>query len=80
MLQLCGLTKLDYDTVLGDLYTAAHDNERTQMLDALLADPCLMRYNYNLRCYLRTDWSAIGMGYVLLQPANDDESLAAMRR
>ena len=80
MLNLRALTKLEYETVLGDLYTPAHEAEQKFMLDALLADPCLMRYNCELRCYLRTDWSAIGMGFVLLQPADDTESRAAMRR
>ena len=80
MVNLCCLTKLDYETVFGDLYTPAHKVERKFMLGALLQDLCLMHYNCELRCYLRTDWSAIGMLFVLLQPASDPESLAAMHR
>ena len=80
MVKLRCLTKLDYETVIGDLYTAAHEVKRKFMLDALLQDPCLVRYNCDLCCYLRTDWSTISMGFVLLQPASNPESLAAMRR
>ena len=74
------LMKEELDTPLGTAYTSIHDAERADMLQALLADPCLMRYNPEKRCYLRTDFSSLGFGTVLLQPDDDEASLAAMKR
>lgn len=81
MSKLRGLLKLEYETRVEGHYTPAHEDEREDLLQALLADPCLARYNHKLRCYLRTDWSRFGFGYVLCQPDSEhEESLAAMRR
>ena len=66
MLKLRELTKLDYESVIGDAWTPAHEEERMYMLNALIDDPCFAQYDYRKRCYLRTDWSTIGFGYVLL--------------
>ena len=50
------------------------------MLDALLADPCLARFDPEKRCYLLTDWSALGFDAVHMQPADDAPSIAAVKR
>jgi len=44
---------------------------------AMLSDPCLQRFDYRKPVILRTDFSARGFGYVLLQPGNDDASQQA---
>ena len=70
----------ELDERIGSRWTPAHDDERNDMLNALLSEPCLMRYNPAKRCYVRTDFSALGFGDALLQLDDDDEPLAAMKR
>ena len=50
------------------------------MRQAILADPCLRRYDHRKLLVLCTDFSADGFGYVACQPADDDVSLATMHR
>ena len=80
MSKLRELLKLEYDEPVGPHLTPDHLNEREDLLNAILVDPCLKRYDHTLRCYLRTDWSRFGFGYALCQPDDDEASLAAMRR
>jgi hypothetical protein len=42
------------------------------MKNTIINDPCLQQFNYCKLVVLRTDFSALGFGYVLLQPGNDD--------
>ncbi|MGH7955153.1 MAG: RNase H-like domain-containing protein, partial [Gloeomargaritales cyanobacterium] len=51
-----------------------------QMKQEITSSPCLARYDSTLPCFLKTDWSAVGMGYALLQPGNDEASIAALIR
>jgi hypothetical protein len=46
--------------------------------DAILLDPCLMRFNHNGLVVLWTDFSSRGFGFVVCQPGKDDSSEAAM--
>ena len=48
--------------------------------NALLSDPCLRRFNKDLRVYLLTDFCKDGFGYTVCQPGSDQPSLEAMRR
>ena len=41
------------------------------------SSPVLVRYNPSKPTFLKTDWSAEGMGWILMQPADDKESIAA---
>ena len=45
---------------------------------ALTRDPCLARYDSSLVTVVKTDWSAIGMGFILMQPFDDAASKAAL--
>ena len=47
---------------------------------AILSKPLLRRIFGNKRIYVRTDFSKLGMGYVICQPGDDIELLAAMKR
>ena len=42
--------------------------------------PVLARFDTTRPTFLKTDWSSEGMGWILMQPANDDESQAASRK
>lgn len=46
---------------------------------AVTSDPCLARFDSSLPTFLKTDWSSTGMSYVLMQPADDPASKAALR-
>ena len=46
---------------------------------ALLKKPILKRMNAAKRIYLKTDFSKLGMGYVIYQTGDDKESIEAMK-
>jgi len=48
------------------------------MKDAILSDPCLMRFNQNCLVVLRTDFLSRGFGFVVCQPGMEESSEAAM--
>ena len=49
------------------------------VVDGVLSDPCLQRWNSRLRFYIQTDFCAKGMAVVGIQPVNDPVLLDAMR-
>ncbi len=48
--------------------------------DYILSKPILQPANIKKRFYLKTDFSAVGLGFALCQPDDSPESLAAMNR
>jgi hypothetical protein len=46
----------------------------------ILSKPILQRANIRKRFYLKTDFSALGLGFALCQPDDSPESIAAMNR
>ena len=57
-----------------------HFKPQEDLIVAILSDPCLARFDYKMLPYLLTDFSKKGFGYSLWQSADDDASMAAMRR
>ena len=49
------------------------------MKTCLTSSPVLTRYDQSQPVFLKTDWSAAGMGWILLQPAGDSASQAAAK-
>ena len=43
----------------------------------ITSGPILARYDPSKPTFLKTDWSAEGMGWILMQPADDEESVRA---
>ena len=72
------IMKDEYTSPVGDRWTGDAVVAWKQIQNAILSDPCLMRYDPRRLLVLRTDFSAIGMGYVACQPAHDDVSDEAM--
>ncbi len=66
------LTKHEYTNPLGPLWTDTAQAAWDDMRNAIIANPCLQRFVYCKLVVLRNDFSALGFGYVLLQPGNDD--------
>ena len=56
--------------------------ERISLFHQFKADitssPCLARYDSNKPCFIKTDWSATGMGFILMQPDDSDASKEAL--
>jgi hypothetical protein len=50
----------------------------TALKKAVTNNPCLAHYDSSLPTFLKTDWSAVGMSYVLMQPADDPSSKRAL--
>ncbi len=65
------------DPVKPHWITAAQDSFE-DIKQAILLDPCLMRFNHQRLIVLHTDFSTRGFGYVLCQPGNDEASTSAM--
>jgi hypothetical protein len=68
----------EYTSPIGSAWTSAANAAFEEMRQAILADPCLQRYDHRKLLVLCTDFSADGFGYVACQPADDDVSLATM--
>jgi len=45
---------------------------------AITSSPVLARYNSSLPTFLKTDWSAVGMDFIIMQTNNDKVSLDAL--
>ena len=45
----------------------------------ITSSPVLARFDPEMPTFLKTDWSAEGMGWILMQPANDVESEKAAK-
>jgi len=70
--------KREYTDPVAAIWTVACQRAFNDILEVILSDPCLLRYNCNRLVILRTDFSALGFGYVVCQPATDEASDAAM--
>ena len=69
--------KREYTEPVADLWTEECQRAFDDIRNAILSDPCLLRFNHRRLIVLRTDFSAKGFGYVVCQPSNDAASEAA---
>ena len=44
----------------------------------ITSSPCLARYDSSKPCFRKTDWSALGMGWILMQSDDSDASVQAL--
>ena len=49
------------------------------MKHCITSSPILARYDPSKPTFLKSDWSAEGMGFIIMQPADDDESKTALK-
>jgi hypothetical protein len=70
--------KLEYTNPVAPLWLVAAQHSMDDIKEAILSDPCLMRFNHNRLVVLRTDFSSLGFGYVVCQPGTDASLEAAM--
>ena len=71
-------TKLEYTEDVAPVWTDEAEAAFCDIRDAILSDPCLMRFNHQRLVVIRTDFSSVGFGCVVLQPDTDETSEAAM--
>jgi hypothetical protein len=71
--------KREYTEPVAEIWTDACQGSFDDVRDAILSDPCLLRYNCARLVILRSDFSSLGFGYVVCQPATDEASEAAMK-
>ncbi len=71
------LTKYEYTNPLGLLWTDTAQAVWDDMRNAIIANPCLQQFNYRKLVVLRTNFSALGFGYVLLKPGNNNALIQA---
>jgi hypothetical protein len=74
---LCNLTKHEYTNPLGPLWTDTAQAAWDDMKHAIINNPCLQQLDYPKLVVLRTNFSALGFGYVPLQPGNNDALIQA---
>ena len=74
---LRSITSNDYSQPIGDLWTPTAQAEFDDIRNAILADPCIKRFDSTKLVVLRTDFSSLGFAYCLLQPGDDAASVSA---
>jgi hypothetical protein len=70
--------KSEYTEPVGPLWNNADRLSMDDLEEAIISDPCLMRFNHKRLIVLRTDFSSRGFGFVVSQPGTDECSEAAM--
>ncbi len=58
------------------MWTAEARRAFNELKQSVLSDPCLHRFDHRKLTVLRTDFSALGFGYIVCQPNNNECSLA----
>jgi hypothetical protein len=71
------LTKNEYTDPAALLWTDTDQATLEDMKNTIISNPCLQRFDYQKLVLLCTDFSALGFGYMLLQPGNNDASIKA---
>jgi hypothetical protein len=70
--------KSEYTDPVGPLWNDSAQQSMNDLKEAILSDPCLVRFNHKRLIVLRTDFSSRGFGFVVSQPGTDECSEAAM--
>ena len=57
-----------------------HGSDKVDMINDVISDPCIARYDFEKRPYLLTYFSKVGSGYDLCQPNDNPDSMVEMFR
>ncbi len=68
---LCEITKQDFTNPVVWYWTDTAQVILEDMKNAILFDPCILRFNYRKPIILCTNFSSLGFGWVLCQPGDD---------
>ncbi len=71
------ITKEEYTNPISRHWMPEAETTWNDLTEAILLDPCIQRFDHCKLVVLRSDFSSLGFGYVLLQPGNDKASVRA---
>jgi hypothetical protein len=74
---LRGVTKQEYTDTVGPHWTPEAQAAWEDMKGSILSDPCIQRFDHCKLIMLRTNFSSLEFGFVLLQPGNNEASVKA---
>jgi hypothetical protein len=77
---LRNIMKNEYTESVDPYWTREAKAKFMDIRSAILANPCLKRYDHHLLLVLRTNFSKDGFSYVALQPGDNAKSRLAMKR
>jgi hypothetical protein len=72
------ITKQEYTDPVAQYWSTAAQNSLDVIKNAILANPCILPFDYRKLIVLRTD-SCLGFGWVLCQPGDDEASNKAVQ-
>ena len=73
------LIKGEYTDPIAQHWTLDAEHAWNDLKDAIILDPCIQRFDNRKLSVLRTDFSSLGFGYVLLQPGDEEASVKAVQ-
>ncbi len=73
------ITKEEFTDLVAPYWNNAAQASLDDIKDAILANPCILRFDYRKLIMLRTDFSSIGFGWVLCQPGDNETSNNAVQ-
>ena len=73
------LIKGEYTDPIAQHWTPDAEHAWKDLKDAIILDPCIQRFDHRKLVVLRTDFSSMGFGYILLQPGNEEASVKAVQ-
>ncbi len=68
----------EYTNPVVPIWSDAAQHALNDLKEAILANPCLMRFNHTRLVVLRTDFLSKGFGYIVCQPGTDTASEQVM--
>ena len=73
-------TKYLHSKIPPEAWTKELETLFSSLKTDLTTEPVLARYDSSKPIFLKTDWSALGMSFILTQPGNDKASVKATRK
>jgi hypothetical protein len=74
-LPLCKIMTWEYTELVSNMWTVNANFAFEELKNLVLCNPCLCRFDHRKLTALCTDFSALGFGYVVCQPGDDNCSL-----
>ncbi len=73
------ITKQEYTNPVAQYWSTAAQNSLDVIKNAILANPCILRFDYRKLIILRTDFLCLVFGWVLCQPGDNEASNKAVQ-
>jgi hypothetical protein len=73
------ITKQEFTNPVALFWNDAAQTSLNDMKKAILANPCILRFDYQKLIVLWTDLSCLGFGWVLCQPGNNEATIKAVQ-